>query len=239
MWRKRIAVVFIPYFIVQCVCYWPFHVFDIKDFILDVSFISPQYHNGWYLNYLLMWYTIFYFVKRITWTEKHTLIVLTVISCGLFFLLREIKAEQSFSFLAGIVLSECKNSKKLKKALNWKIGVSLLGYGFLFLALKQTDIVRNAPQLVYNFIQLMIKLPCGLGMCLILISVRKMINCKLFWSIGAISYELYLVHGYILPLVPVSVGGELTFIGVSVGTALALHYLLKLIKKPCKRILRI
>ena len=55
-WKKRIIAVFIPYFLIQCILYWPFQKFNIIDFILDVTLISPQYHNGWYLNYLLMCY---------------------------------------------------------------------------------------------------------------------------------------------------------------------------------------
>ena len=229
-WKKRIIAVFIPYFLIQCILYWPFHKFNIIDFILDVTLISPQYHNGWYLNYLLTCYIVFYLVIRVPFLTKHKIIVFTVLSVASFFLLREIKAEQSMSFLTGIALSEYKESELIRKRLNWKIGIPFLITGIATLAIKQTDFIRNADQIIYNFVQLLIKLPCGLGLCLIIISIAKKLNLRIFAIIGAISYELYLVHGYVLQWVNVSFAGEIIFIIGSLIGAVMLHYVMKAIK---------
>ena len=125
-WKKRIIAVFIPYFLIQCILYLPFHKFNIIDFILDVTLISPRYHNGWYLNYLLICYVAFYLVIRVPFLTKHKITIFTALSVASFFLLREIKAEQAMSFLTGMVLSEYKESELIRKRLNWKTGVLLL-----------------------------------------------------------------------------------------------------------------
>ncbi|WP_207645565.1 hypothetical protein [Marvinbryantia formatexigens] len=133
--------------------------------------------------------------------------------------------------MTGIVLSEYKESELIRKCSNWKTGIFLLAIGIVALAVKQIDFIRNLPQISYNFIQLLIKLPCGLGICFMLISIGKKLNLKVFAIIGAISYELYLVHGYILQWVNVSISGEIIFIVGSVAGAIILHYVMSLIKK--------
>lgn len=229
-WKKRIIAVFIPYFLIQCILYWPFHQFNIMDFILDVTLISPQYHNGWYLNYLLACYIAFYLVIRVPFLTKHKINVFVVLSVASFFVLREIKAEQALSFLTGIVLSEYKESELTRNRLNWKTGILFLIIGIAALAIKQTDFIRNADQIIYNFVQLLIKLPCGLGLCLITILIAKKLNLIIFAIIGAISYELYLVHGYVLQWVDVSFTGEIVFVIGSLLGAVILHYAMKAIK---------
>lgn len=134
------------------------------------------------------------------------------------------------SFLTGIALSEYKESELIRKRLNWKIGIPFLITGIATLAIKQTDFIRNADQIIYNFVQLLIKLSCGLGLCLIIISIAKKLNLRIFAIIGAISYELYLVHGYVLQWVNVSFAGEIIFIIGSLIGAVMLHYVMKAIK---------
>lgn len=150
-------------------------------------------------------------------------------------MLREIKAEQAMSFLTGMVLSEYKESELIRKRLNWKTGVLFLIIGIVALAIKQTELIRNADQIIFNFVQLLIKLPCGLGLCLITISLAKKMNLRMFAIIGAISYELYLVHGYILQWVNASFTGEIIFIFGSLIGAVILHYVMKVIKNSVNK----
>lgn len=166
--------------------------------------------------------------------REHKITVFAVLSVASFFMLREIRAEQAMSFLTGIVLSEYKESELMRKHSNWKTGIILLAIGIVALAIKQTDYIRNSPQIIYNFIQLLIKLPCGLGICFILLSIGKKLNLKIFAVIGAISYELYLVHGYILQWVNVSLTGEIKFIVGSVAGAIVLHFIMSFIKQSVR-----
>lgn len=163
--------------------------------------------------------------------RKHKITVFMVFSVVSFLGLKEIEAEQAMSFLTGIVLSEYKKSEVMRKHSNWKTGIFLLAIGIVALAIKQTDFIRNSPQIIYNFIQLLIKLPCGLGICFMLLSIGKKLNLKIFAVIGVISYELYLVHGYILQWVNVSLTGEIIFIVGSVAGAIVLHYIMSFIKQ--------
>ena len=159
-----------------------------------------------------MWYVIFFIVRKIPVLNKHRVLVFTVISVVLFFTLREIKAEQSLSFLLGIFLSEKKEWRE--KLFKVRYGLLFIAFGVACLAIKQLPFVRYAPQIVMNLVQLGIKLPVGFGLvilCYTIIGRWKWIGTAL-GAVGIISYELYLIHGYVLAAVPVSVAGALLLV---------------------------
>lgn len=223
-WRKRLIAVWIPYFIIECSFYWTFHEWNFWDFFKDITFIKPLYQNGWYLNYLAVCYIMFYLIMSNSLTRKHKIVFWGVLSIVSFFVLSPIRAEQSFSFFVGVILSEKK--EKLKK-LNWKTGSILIIFSVAFLVLKQTSVIKNAPQLIYNLVQLMIKLPCGIGVCGWIISINKKLNLKFLDLVGKISYELYLVHGYVLGMVSISVGGAFIFVLISTIVTIIFYYAVK------------
>ena len=232
-WKKRVIAVWVPYFVIQCCLYWPFHEWNFLEFIEDITFIRPLYQNGWYLNYLAICYIMFYLIMRISFTSRHKIVFWVIVSIILFFILSEIRAEQSFSFLVGLIFSEKKDEME---KLNWKSGSVLIIFSVVFLALKQTSIIRNAPQLVYNFAQLMIKLPCGIGVCGWIISINKRIRLSFWDLVGKISYELYLVHGYILSRVTISIWGVIAFGLICIIVTVFFYYVVGVVKKCVKTI---
>ena len=236
-WRKRFITVWIPYIIVQLIAYWPFHEFRIDQFILDVTLIKPLYQNGWYLQHLFMWYMIFYIVRRIDALDKHRVLIFTIVSVITFFTLREIKAEQSLSFLAGILLSERKEFREKLFKPRW--GIILMAFGIGCLAIKQLSFIRTAPQIIMNLVQLGIKLPAGLGLMVLAHSVLKKWKLTVLYWIGLISYELYLVHGYVLSAVPVSVAGAVLFVVITALISFAFWWTMKKLKPVWYRCFRV
>lgn len=90
-----------------------------------------------------------------------------------------------------------------------------------------------------NLVQLMIKLPSGLGICFCIISINKKIFLKPLSMVGKIAYELYLVHGYILENVNASINGCFAFWIFSLFIAIVLHELLTLIRKYMVMIMKV
>ena len=174
-----------------------------------------------------MWYVIFYTVRSIGFLDKHRIAVFAAISVILFFTLREIKAEQSLSFFMGIILSE---KKELQDTLfKAKYGVLLTVFGVGCLAIKQLPITRSAPQIVMNLIQLGIKLPIGIGLmifCYVIVGKRNRLG-NILGAVGIISYELYLIHGYVLAAVPVSIVGVMVFIIVTALLSVVFWWIMK------------
>lgn len=237
-WRKRLIAVFVPYAIVQICFHWLTSDFLLVDFLEDILLIRPRYVYGWYLNYLLVWYILFYGVMRIPALRKHKMLLFAAITVLMFFTYDEIRAEQSLSFLAGIILSEYKERRIIKRLAGWKTGLILVAVGVVFLAVKQLQIVRQAPAIVYHFVQLLIKFPCGLGLCFIVPNLLRVLNMRFFYYMGAVAYELYLVHGYVLRRVPVTIPGQLAFFVISAALTVLLWSTMKGINKIQRRILR-
>lgn len=237
-WRKRILAVVVPYASVQTIFFWLENNFTIDNYFADIFLLSPNHPYGWYLNYLFLWYIIFYIVMKLHIKKEKKLALLAIISVTLFFVCGEIRAEQSLSFFTGILLSEFK-SDKIKKYANWKLGILFVVFGCAFLALKQTDLVRMGSPLIFKFIQMLIKLPCGLGLCLVGMSVASKINLRFLALVGTISYELYLIHGYVLSQVSISLRGEIIFLGLSTSMAVLLWLLMDRTRGIQKKFLKI
>ena len=58
--------------------------------------------------------------------------------------------------------------------------------------------VHTAPQVIYNLVEMLIKIPGGFSTMQLAWNFSKKINMKMFGWIGIIAYELYLLHGYVL-----------------------------------------
>ena len=231
--EHRILNVFVPYFLLETMLL-PLRLgifggleplsfltepeFGIKEYLLDITLIRPLYSNGWFLTYIAMWYLIFYFVMRISdklseiqrHLGKTVKWVMIGVSCIVVFVFcREIWAEQALSFAIGMLISDIKDTKRFvrfAKTQDWKISLTLFAIATIFLALKQTAYIREAPQIVMKMVQLMIKLPYGYVVVMLpfLLNRIKLLHKlveradAMLYSIGTISFEFYLIHGYVL-----------------------------------------
>lgn len=225
---------------VQCVLYWPFHEFAVKDFLLDIFCIRPLYANGWYLSYLVLWYAVFYAVKRLKALRERELTVFFGISFVMFFSFTylqnsPIRAEQSFSFVLGIFLSKMKDREFMKKIFSIRMMIFCLCVGITALAVKQLPMVRTAPQVLYNLVEMLIKIPCGFGVMQFAWNLSKKLNMKVFGWIGTIAYELYLLHGYVLSHVDVNWTGWVIFIAASFGGAGVMYRVKKMYEPYLKK----
>lgn len=197
-WVKKLINVYIPYAIIRGIIIL-FQIcmgekYNIVDTLLGFVFIKNLHSYDWYMGYLFIWYFVFYFVNLINTDNKKKFLLFLIASITMFFVFkRNLYAEQSVSFLFGIYLSYYnKNSDKafLKGSLFIIIGI-------VALALKQVPVIRGLDiAILWNFIQLVNKFCIGCGMIYCLYLIMKIINLKLVYYIGVISFELYLIHGY-------------------------------------------
>lgn len=192
--------------------------------------IRPLYHHGWYLQYLFLWYVIFFTIRRTPLFDSHRILLFSIISVILFSSLQGIKAEQSLSFLLGVILSEKRRLQE--KVFRLRYGLILFGFGVVCLAAKQVPVIRTTPRTIINLVQLGIKLPIGVGlMILVKLSIGQMKHIQsLLWAVGTISYELYLIHGYVLQFVPVSFFGAVVFVILTSCISMLLWYVIKCFK---------
>lgn len=245
-WRKRIIAVAIPYAIVQCFLYWTCHKFNIGKFLLDIFCIKPLYMNGWYLSYLVLWYILFYIINKITFLKQRKVKVFFLLSIILFIIYSivlndSLRAEQSFSFLVGIILSEKKkiliDNDTKKVFLNLKTMTLFFIISIAFLGLKQIPSIHGNKTFVFDIIQILIKLFAGLGIMELTWFLSKKINMRIFEYIGLFGFELYIIHGYILEKVPLTLKGANFFVVIAFGSAIIYHLFVKKISRYMKMVI--
>lgn len=208
-WRKRIIAVWIPYAIVEVLTLPINGWVSIRNFIEDLLLIHPRFQLGWYLNYLLVWYIIFWVLKHLN-TEgqcKHESVYFIIVSVLLmiYFFVRSdgLRFEQSLSFLLGLCLAK-KDLKTMEKNFKIRYAFILLITAALALGVKQLGVFRTQLTQILCLIDLVIKACSLMGIVIMAYVLLNKVNMGKAWCvlkyIGIYSYELYLVHGYALYL---------------------------------------
>lgn len=190
-WKKKAMRVFLPW-VLFCIVITslekPFSLETLANYVLCVK-------HYWYVKYLFFCYVVFWISNRFFFRYRWAIFVAFAVFS--LFGMGALQAEQSLSFLTGIVLSECKDriERMTRKGDAWAC-IFFLVMGIAFLAVKQLPWIREQLDTpIYFAVQIWIKLPLALGIMLLLwlIPHRYSMN-RLFLFWGTVSYELYLTH---------------------------------------------
>ena len=237
--RKRVFVVFIPYWIVQIISYFFLTELKIQQVLLDLSLIKPLHPLGWYLNYLMLWYLTFFIVQfiRIEKIQWVVYILLAVLYAVYFEINSPIRFEQSLSFVAGCFFA--KNSFG-KFCIKIRFIIVLFILATLCLGIKQIPGIREHT-IVENFLNLFIKFFYAMTIIFFVLLIgekQQVFFSKFFFLLGTLSYEIYLVHGYTLHFFEcidnLFVAASL-FIFITIAGILVLYILQKKILKIINR----
>ncbi|MFR3995471.1 MAG: acyltransferase family protein [Turicibacter sp.] len=242
-WRKRIIGVFVPYVVIEILTLPLQGETTVCNFLLDISLLKPAFGLGWYLNYLLLWYIVFWLVNLLKISEKNKLYVFCFITCMLAFYFNytsSIRFEQSLSFLTGLLIAKIDIGPggNVSRLINRRNCVTLFTVAIFTLVLKQTSFVRTLSQTSLNMVDLIIK--CAAAWAIIEfvyliwksdITFKKLMF-RLLRPIGAVSYELYLVHGWALLLFNMDILQSICiflFLIISGIGAICLYYIDKML----------
>lgn len=234
-WKKKLLGVIVPYVVAFLVYQAVVGLFlNFKGLIRTFFTIDSTYY--WYIGYQIFWYFVFYFAVRLKKSLSFKYSILVTAAGLSFVLFNEIRAEQSFSFLLGVLLSDFKEIKA--KVQNIFVVVSMLIIGIASLAIKQLSFVRSASGLLIHLVQLCIKLPLGIFILIFvgwIMSFSFMRIFKKFFTIsGNYSYEIYLAHSACIGLIPMISSKWLGVLAFSVATvilSLLLHTVSRTINK--------
>lgn len=231
-WRNKIVRVVLPCWIVISIA----NIIKIGDFNVESYLKALLCINvNWYVRYLFYWYLIFYVCTR--YCVRYRLLIFSGIGVLMLFL-PEIEAEQSFSFLVGVVISNYQHSdNKLIEMLN-KYKYLILLCGVSSFLLKQNPVIRSYEgTVIYNGIQMLVKLPLSVAVITILNAYYQKFENKLIDYVGKISYELYLTHCamlFILGISQIALVNIISFYLISFFSAIVLFKIDKLINKKLK-----
>ncbi len=215
-WKRKILGVLIPYFAI-----FPLYallngqlVILGGDFFKSLFTIESTYY--WYIGYQLLWYAVFYPAVRFKKSLALKYTVLGIMAIISFVLFNEIRAEQSISFLLGVILSDFKEIKNKIQNIYVAIGALIVGVGCL--AVKQIPVIREIGGILMNLVQLGIKLPLGIFILLAVSWVMSKDFAKVLKKpltvMGDSSYSLYLSHSACLMLITIIASAISIWLGV-------------------------
>lgn len=196
-WKKRLKRIILPYTLFITILI-PFHSFNLKDYLLDITYIHSSY---WFIEYLVWNYLVYWIAQR--FFSKYLFIVFLLFGLIGLNVFMQMEAEQSFSFVLGVFASY--HIEKIRSIDNKKItffvATSFL-FGLFFLLLKEIPAVHAYKGTVtYNYILLMIKLPMAIPLLISTLYIPVLLRSRLLYMCGISSLEIYLVHLAMISLV--------------------------------------
>ena len=197
-WHKRLGKVVLPFVFFVCVYNYLYSFLSSGDAMhkcLDeLLYISPTF---WFVFFILKCYTVYWIGARFMGQRLRLLFYL---ACALVCLNMEapcghLEAEQSFSFLAGVLLS------MNKQYLDGLDGRKLRGYtfllivlGLLFYCLKAIPLLHDLKgSIAYNYMLCPFRLTTGLAAIPLLTMIRVR-ECGFLRTAGKYSLEIYIAH---------------------------------------------
>ena len=203
-WKKRIVTSYIPYIVMELFGYiFLYNSLSIQDILFDMLLISPLHPFGWYMQCLFLYYIVFYISvisERVNVGLKYFVLIISSVFIFIFF--RSLFKQQALSFILGVVFSQYYGSIK-KYVNNYVLGIFFLIFGLGMLAIKQISLFRNSGNLLFYLIELLQTTFFMLFLLIlgnVLIPHTKTKFVKPFYDVGIISYEIYLIHAFLMPI---------------------------------------
>lgn len=191
-WKKRLGRVYFPYF-VAIIIFAIIRGWNFEKWLVGLLCIYNPY---WFITYIIECYIAFWLTAKLI--PAYRIILMLGLSLLTICFMPELQAEQAFSFLIGVILSDNRekfNKFRMDDRLYLMACISLLFIGLVFLAFKQTPAVRVMSGMVaMNIVQCLIKCPLGLFVLFSISCFKKIQANQFLYFSGMISYELYLVH---------------------------------------------
>lgn len=137
-WKKRFLKVCIPFWIVELVGLLITQQFEIKKYLLDAVFISPATGYGWFMQYIVICYILFFSVKMMSEKLRVNEMWILIVAFAVWFIADScffadsgmpfLRARQMLSFPLGVMIA--KNREKIERYSTRKRTVILVWGGY-------------------------------------------------------------------------------------------------------------
>lgn len=196
-WSKKLYGIYMPWVLIEVIGISFHPQMSMQDFILDLTLVHPLHPFGWYMQFLLIWYVAFYVVKilfRNQWGGQF--ISFLAIACAAIIFWDGLHAQNSLSFLTGVVLSkkECYLDRLTRKSSFCVLALALIPLAYIRMA--RLLVVDDCNPLVWNIYSLAYYYSFTLVILSLILNIVEMNAVKYLCVVGVYSYSIYLVHGY-------------------------------------------
>lgn len=233
-WTSRFVNMLFPYIIIEFVTI-PMRGGGYTSFLqvlLDLTGLNPQYYLGWYIPYLLFWYTVYFVTKKFVSRLELRYLLWIITGIIIVSMYSMVRARQALSFVIGIVFSDFNGIQiwLKKKTCNTAL---LFIIGIVLLCIKQIPEFRQTPKLIQNILEMLLAISFSLAIILSISLVPHKLLLP-FYYLGIISYELYLIHGYTLLMVNLTFWNAIYFYIITIALSTIAHLFISLIQSKLK-----
>ncbi|MCR4883607.1 MAG: acyltransferase [Clostridiales bacterium] len=244
-WRRRIVSVAIPYWLVEAIGLLITGRFTLKRYMLDFLFIEPAMGPGWFMQYIMICYVIYY-VFSLIYEKKQTkqetiageialygVFLVWLVIDSLYFAspsMPFLRARQMLCFPFGITIA--KHREKIATMFDQPVLIlagGIIGLGFM--AVTQLRAIKESPFLIQNILSLFTVFPLALAVLGLTKRWGELLDNRAWRVIGLVSFEVYLIHIFTLGLLKTSVAAMSLFLGVTAAGT----YLLYLFRRELKK----
>lgn len=208
-WWKRFVGIFIPWLVVILITMQPWNLVEKKWFWEYLFFID---FGPWFMQYLIVWYIVFYVSHCLRWTYRIRWYIIGIASLAMFLFWSPMQQEQSLCFPLGMWIGEHYEQVK-----NWnrrcllKVAAIAVVVAVLTLCIKQIPYIRSdINSCTFISLQVILKTSMAIAVMAAVPFFTKIKTSRFLLFTGVISYEMYLMHGFIYEQLLGLVGGEQT-----------------------------
>lgn len=238
-WVRRFLRLCIPYWIVVLGGLLIEGTFSFYTLTNSIMFIMPGRGN-WYIKYIVICYLLFY-VMKITCERKEFFkqneIMIWFCIFAIWFVLDSIyfadpvipflQARQMLCFPGGILISKCKTQIDdwiASASGSWKLHLIMwLSIGVVCMGITQLPPVKALPHIISNIASLATVLPLALAVMVTAKFIPRLFNNNFFKYCGVVSYEVFLIHSYTLPMIKPAIREQIMFILITFALSVVLH----------------
>lgn len=246
-WKNKLIAVYVPFVLIEIIAAVIFQR-SISNVLLELIFLKRLHPFGWYMQYLVGCYFLFWFGVKYIPNQKVRNIIWSILAGASFFMFGNLQGEQAISFLSGVLLAEYRKERDSLDKVQTPVGENqrkylltgglLLCMTVLLLAVKQLPIVRAQNHYWLTLLNLAMKTSCAAG-CLLVTNCVRPLEKMVLWF-GRTSYSLYLVHGYYMFIIDNNVLGNyavnsIVMLVLSLGSAVILNKLNGIFTKKITR----
>lgn len=192
-WVKRLTTVFLPWVVLNVLSEYPWICFNQLKFWKRLFLIEG---GLWYLQYIFVWYLIFYIVHRFTLLYKFRWYIVGICVLLIFWLWSGAPSECCTYFAMGMFIGENNFIGRINRRILTRVSIvsgilCLIAFSAMHIHdFQQNEILMNRTTLVmYITLDL-----CVIG---VVPFVSQIKNSRFLYFTGLISYEMYLFHDFI------------------------------------------
>lgn len=240
-WKKRILHVMLPFWIAEAIGLLATGRLTFRTYMLDCMFIIPATGPGWFMQYIIICYLLFYLValtvQRINPKEPKQLkkqllygaFLIWFVIDSLYFArpsMPFLRARQMLCFPFGISIAG--DQEKIENVICRPVSAFLGGIiGFLFMGITQIPYIKESPYLFQNVLSLFTVFPLAIAVLSITKRHSWLLNNLVLKQIGLVSFEIYLVHAFTMEILRMSLSSFIAFLVLTTAGVWVLHIALR------------